>query len=195
MPASLMHCDTCCDVKSIFTPSAANTSAAPGLRRQSAIAMLCDRNAGAGHDEGRAGRNIEGARGVAAGTDHVHGVIRRIDLEHLGAHGRHRAGDLVDRLATHPERHEQAAHLRWRRFAGHHAVERSSSFVAREARAARDLGDERLEIVAHGFPRYDAARIAPAGAGRRPRCALKAAARSRKFFRIRWPFSEAMLSG
>ena len=48
------------------------------------------------------------------------------------------------------KRHQQRAHLRGRRFARHHAVEGGGRFLAREARAGRDLGDERFEIVGHG---------------------------------------------
>ena len=75
----------------------------------------------------------------------------RLDAQHLGAHGGDRAGDLVDGLAAHPQRHQEAAHLRRRRFARHHAVEGVRGFVAREHGAGRDLGDERLELVGHAI--------------------------------------------
>ncbi len=92
-----------------------------------------------------------------------------------------------------------AAHLRGRRFARHHAVEGAGCFRAGEARAGRDLGDERFEIVGHGLSPQPAAWAGDLRAGAaldvRPRCLFQAAARSRKFFSIRWPCSEAMLSG
>ena len=70
--------------------------------------------------------------------------------QHLGAHGRDRAGDFIDGFAAHAQRHQQAAHLRRRCFARHHAVEGGGGLLAREACAGRDLGDERFEIVGHG---------------------------------------------
>ena len=45
---------------------------------------------------------------------------------------------------------EQAAHLRGRRLARHHLLERAGGFLAGERGAGRDLADERLECVGHG---------------------------------------------
>ena len=50
-------------------------------------------------------------------------VIRRFDPHHFRAHRHRAAGDLIDRLAAYPKRHQQAAHLRRGRIAGHHDVE------------------------------------------------------------------------
>ncbi len=150
MPASRMQAPTCSALRSILTPSAPQHVGGAGLRRQRAIAVLGDRHAGAGDDERGAGRDVERAGGVAAGADHVDRVGRRFHAQHLGAHGGDRAGDLVDGFAAHAQRHQQRAHLRGRRFARHHAVEGAGCFRAREARAGRDLGDERFEIVGHG---------------------------------------------
>ena len=69
------------------------------------------------------------------------------------------------------KRHQQAAHLRGRRFARHHAVEGGGCLLAREARPGRDLGDERLEIVGHGVSSPARASVSRA-AGWRPRCGI-----------------------
>ena len=147
-----------------------------GARGERAVAVLGDRHAGARHDEGRAGRDVVGARRIAAGADHVDRVGRRRDAQHLLAHRGHRAGDLVDGLAAHAQRHQEAAHLRRRRLARHHAVEAARGLLARQRRAGRDLGDERLEIVGHGQPLR--ALNAPRGGCRRLRAARGRSRRS-----------------
>ena len=90
-----------------------------GLRGKAAIAMLGDRHAGAGDHEGRRRRDVDAVRAVAAGADDVDGAFGRFDPQHLLAHGGDRAGDLVDRLAAHAQRHQERADLAGRRFAGH----------------------------------------------------------------------------
>ena len=75
-------------------------------RGQRAIAVLGDGHAGAGHNDRGAGGNVERARSVAAGADDVDRVGRRGYAQHLGAHRRDRAGDLIDRLAAHAQRHQ-----------------------------------------------------------------------------------------
>ena len=102
-----------------------------------------------------------------------------------------RAGDLVDRLAAHPQRHQQRAHLRGRRVARHHLLERAGSFLARERGSGRDFADECLECIGHD-PALSSTGArdfcGPVGAAlRRPFEAFQAAAMSRKFFSIRWP--------
>ena len=120
-----------------------------GLRRQRAIAVLGDRHARAGDNKRRAGRNVERAGGVAAGADHVDGVRRRVDPQHLGAHRGDRAGDFIDRLAAHAQRHQKRAHLRRRRFARHHLLESGSGFLAAERGAGCDLPDQSPELYGH----------------------------------------------
>ena len=71
--------------------------------------------------------------------------------QHLRAHRRHRAGDLLDALAAHPQRHQEAAHLRGRHFARQHRVESRRGLGARQRRPGGDLGDQRLERF-HGCP-------------------------------------------
>src|SRR6185437_10977568 len=118
-----------------------------GTRRQCAIAVLGDRYAGAGDNERGTGRHIHRAGAVAAGPDHVDGIGRRVDAQHLGAHRRYRAGDLIDGFAADAKRHQQSAHLRWRCLAGHHAVKGGSRLLARQCRAGGDFSDDRFEVV------------------------------------------------
>ena len=119
-----------------------------GARREGAVAVLRHRHAAARDDQGRAGRDVVGAGGVAAGADHVDRVRRRLDAQHLRAHRGDGAGDLVDRLAAHAQRHQEAAHLRRGGFARHHEVERGGGLLAGQYRAGRDLSDERPELHA-----------------------------------------------
>ena len=72
---------------STLTPSAISTSAAPDLRGERPVAMLGDRHAAGGGDDRGQRRDIVGARGIAAGADDVDGVGRRLDPQHLAAHG------------------------------------------------------------------------------------------------------------
>ena len=110
-------------------------------RGQRAVAMLGDRHAGGGDDEGRGGRNVDAVRIVAAGTDDVDGAGRRHDAQHLVAHGGDGAGNLVDRLAAHAQRHQEAADLPRRRVARHDDVEGVARFLEGKRGARRHLGD------------------------------------------------------
>ena len=58
-------------------PSARQHVGRARLGGEGAVAVLGDRHAGAGHDEGRAGRDVVGAVVVAAGADDVDGAVRR----------------------------------------------------------------------------------------------------------------------
>ena len=117
-----------------------------GFGRQRAVAVLGDGHARAGDNEGRAGRDVVGARGIAAGADHIDRVGRRFHAQHLGAHGRDRAGDLLDILAAHPKAHKHGADLRGRRLAGHHDVKGEGGFRAGQRGAGRELADDGLQI-------------------------------------------------
>ena len=123
----------------------------PRTRRQCPVTMLGDGHAAASNDERRAGRDVDRTGAIAAGSDHIDGIGGRRDAQHLGAHGGDRAGDFFDGLATHPQRHQEAAHLRGRRFAGHHAVEGGSRLVTGQRRAGGDLADQGFEVVHHGL--------------------------------------------
>ncbi len=86
---------------------------------------------------------------IVAGADDIDGVGWRVHPQHFGAHGGNRAGDFLDRLAAHAQRHQQAAHLRGRRFARHHLLEGARRFFAGQRGAGRDFADERPECVGH----------------------------------------------
>ena len=198
MPASRMQAPTCSASRSILTPSACSTSAAPDFDDSARLPCLATGTpAPATMKAAQVEMLNEPEASPPVPTTSI-GIGRRLHAQHLGAHGGDRAGDLVDGFAAHAQRHQQAAHLRGRRFARHHAVEGAGGFLAREACAGRDLGDERFEIVGHGGASgCSRARRRTCARNRalRPRLAFQAAARSRKFFSIRWPCSEAMLSG
>ncbi len=74
----------------------------PRFRRKRPVAMLGHFQSGARRHEGGTGRNIVGARGIAAGADDVDGVGGRVDPQHLLAHDFDSTGDLVHGFAPHP---------------------------------------------------------------------------------------------
>ena len=147
MPASATQRPTCSGVMSILTPSEDSTSAAPERDDSARLPCLATGTPAPATMKRGAGRHVDRAGAVAAGADHVDGVGGSVDAQHLGAHRRYRAGDLVDGFAAHPQRHQQSAHLRGRRFAGHHAVEGGCGLVARQRGAGRDFADDRFEVV------------------------------------------------
>jgi hypothetical protein len=119
------------------------------------------------------------------GADHVDRVRGRCDLLHLGAHGGDRAGDFVDGLAAQPQAHQKPAHLRRRRLARHHVVEglADSSRVSVAPVATLPMSALKSSMLSSVRLRASAGRHVPRGG------------KSRKFFKIVWPFSDAMLSG
>ena len=123
MPASRMQRAIASGVEVDLDAERGQRVGGAGLRRQRAVAVLGDGNAGAGDDEGRGGRDVVAAGGIAAGADDVDGVGRRLDPGHLLAHGGDRAGDLVDGLAAHPQRRQERADLHRRRLARHDDAE------------------------------------------------------------------------
>jgi hypothetical protein len=74
MPASATQRPTWSGVRSILTPSEASTSAAPERDDSARLPCLATGHAGAGDDEGGAGRDVDRAGAVAAGADHVDGI-------------------------------------------------------------------------------------------------------------------------
>ena len=76
---------------------------------------------GTGGDEHRAGRDVEGVRGIAARAAGVHQVALVGDLDggrQLSHHLR-RGGDLTDGLLLHAQPHDEAGDLRRRQLAAH----------------------------------------------------------------------------
>ena len=114
-------------------------------RGRGAIAVLGDRHAAGGGDDRGERRDVERARTVAAGAHDIDRVRRRPDADHLGAHRRDRAGDFVDGLPAHPQRHEEPAHLRRGDFARQHRIESVFSLRPGEGRSRGDFCDQRLE--------------------------------------------------
>ena len=107
-----------------------------------------------------------------------------LDAQHLRAHGGDRAGDLLDRLAAHAQRHEQAAHLRGGGFARHHLLEGAGGLLARERRRRSRLWrSSALNVVGHGEVLNVPWRCAlPVGLGRAapPRAARSTRSRTRR---------------
>src|SRR5207249_12021650 len=111
-----------------------------GFRREGTVALLRDRYAAAGNDERAGGRDVERAGAIAAGPDRVDRPGRSLDRERLGAHDAGRAGDLVDALSSHPERHQKSADLRWGRIAAHDDLEGRLGLAFAQMPARRDRG-------------------------------------------------------
>ena len=82
-----------------------------GARGDRPVAVLGDRNAGRGHDEGRRRRDVERPAPVAAGPDDVDRPGRGDHPEHPGAHRPGEAGQLGRRLAAHPQGDEERRQL------------------------------------------------------------------------------------
>ncbi len=84
-------------------------------RRRSAVAVLRDRRAACGRDQGGRGGDVVRVRAVAACADDVDEVASlRVDPQHVLAHRLRAAGDLVRRLALRAQRDEEAGDLRGR---------------------------------------------------------------------------------
>jgi hypothetical protein len=81
-----------------------------------------------------------------AATTNWLAVERRLDCQHLGAHGAGRPGDFLHGLAADPERHQEAADLGRRGIAGHHHVEGRFGLFAGKRLTARGDGEQRFEI-------------------------------------------------
>ena len=130
----------------MLTPRAASTSAAPLLEEAARLPCLATGTLQAAHTNATAVEIFERAGLVAAGAAHIDRVGQGGDAQHLLAHRGDGAGDLVDRLAAHPHRHQEAAHLRRRRLARHHDGERQLRLGAGQRAALRREPDEALEV-------------------------------------------------
>ena len=99
---------------STSTPQAASTSALPLREETLRLPCLATVTPAAGDHQGRGGGDVEGPRAVAAGATGVehHATGRRADRRRAAAHDHGRGGDLRRRLALHPQRHQEGAHLR-----------------------------------------------------------------------------------
>ena len=124
----------------------------PGPRGHRPVAVLGDRHAGGRRDERRGGRDVERPAAVAAGPDDVDGALGRLDPDDPLAHRGREAGQLVDRLAAHPEAHQQRRQLGRRRLAVHHRAHRAACLVHRQRAAVDDRVERGLDQVAHRMP-------------------------------------------
>ena len=139
--------------------------------------MLGDLDAGAGDDQRRAGRDIVGARAIAAGADDVDGVRRRVDRRHLGAHGarpRRRSRPASRRAPAAPSGSRRSARASPRRT---DEVEGLRRLVARQRLRRPRPCRQGLEVV------HQVSAALP--------CGFHSAAKSRKFCRMRWPCSDS----
>src|ERR1700738_3000870 len=145
IPACAMQWVIASGPRSMRTPSAVSTSAAP--QREESARLPCLATGTPAPATMKAAQvemlNEPDASPPVATT----WMGWSFDGEHLRAHGANRAGDLVHGFAAHPQRHQQSAHLRGRGFARHHAVEGGCRLVARQCRAGGDFSDDRFEIL------------------------------------------------
>ena len=88
MPASATQRATPSGPSSMATPSASSTSAVPDRRGGGPVAVLADRHAAPGDDEGGQGGDVDAAQPVAAGADQVDHHLRRPQAERAAARRR-----------------------------------------------------------------------------------------------------------
>ena len=108
--------------------------------------MLGNGNAGAGHDERRASRDVVRAFGVAARAAGVDGAFRRTHRDSARAQGAGRAGNLIHRLAAGTHAHQQRADLRLAGAARHDRVEGLGRLALGECLARSHLAQVSAEI-------------------------------------------------
>lgn len=118
-----------------------------GFGRRRAVAVFRDRNAAGRDDQPRKGRDIPRTRGIAPRSHDVNRALWGLNGQHAAAHGFHRAGDFLHRLAAHAQGHEKARALRSGRPAGKKLAEREFRFVLRQRQSTGDLGDEGFERI------------------------------------------------
>ncbi len=109
--------------------------------------MLGDRDARAGNDQGRAGRDVVSAVVIAAGADDVDRAVGSAHAQHLGAERPRAAGQLLGRLATHLQPHQKGAHLGRGGIAIGHDVEGAFGLVDAERHAVAYLRQKTAKIV------------------------------------------------
>ena len=193
MPASLMQRAIASGRKIDLHAERREHVGRAGARRQRAVAVLGDRHAGARDDESRAGGDVVGAGRVAAGADDV-------DRVRAGASTR----SILARMAVTAPVISSTVSPRTRNAISRppicEGVASPDIMLSNAAAASSRVSVAPVATLAMSALKFDhdapqcAAFVA---ASRRPRpvAAFHAAARSRKFFKIRWPCSEAMLSG
>ena len=107
--SSMQRADRARGSRSISTPSASSTSARAAARVARAVAVLGDRAAGAGRDQRRGGRDVEGGA-PAAGAAGVDQVVARASRRRRASARivRGQAGELGNGLALGAQRDQEA---------------------------------------------------------------------------------------
>ena len=104
--------------------------------------MLRHPHAACGHDQRRAGRDIERPRAVAACPAGVeHAVVALRQLHGMRTHGAREADDFGWPLALHREANQESGDLSGRRAPVHHLAHRGGRFIGGEILAARQFVD------------------------------------------------------
>src|SRR5712692_1634019 len=154
-------------------------------RGERAVAVLGDRHPGAGHDEGRTGRDIEGARRIAACAA-TRSIFSRITVTApvISSTVSPRTRNAINRAPICEGVASPDIMVSKPRAA--------SSRVSVAPVAALAINPLNSSVT---FAPHSTRRAARLSTGRRPLDAFQAAAMSRKLRKIRWPCSEAMLSG
>ena len=105
--------------------------------------MLCDRNTACRRYDGRCRRDVEGVQTVTPGTTGVEQWA--LDLRANGfamlTKGARRSGDLVDRLALHPESHHERRDLSARGLPGEDGIHRGLDVTRGQVTPRDDLPD------------------------------------------------------
>ena len=110
------------------------------------VPVLRDRSPRRRSDDRSRRRDVERPPAVAARPDDVdHVVARRPHLQHVSPHRLRAAGDLVRGLALRPQRDQEPADLRGRRFASHDLAHHLACLVAPEVVPVEQLLDRSLD--------------------------------------------------
>ena len=122
------------------------------LAGDGAVAMLGNASAGAGGDDGCAGRDVEGGAAAATGADDVDEAfalgVGEGDGGGVGAHDVDKAGEFRGEFAAGGECGEEGCGLNLWGFAGEHGVEHGARLLAGECGSffgerAKDFFDDR----------------------------------------------------
>ena len=136
----------------------------PAPRRHGPVAVLGDHGARGRSDQRRRRRDVERVGAVAAGAAGVDQVgVRGRRRRHVGAHRPGAAGDLVGRLALHPERDQERGDLGRRGVAGHHLHHRHVRLLAREVAPLDELLDRARDHRPASMARKFSIRRRPCG--------------------------------
>jgi hypothetical protein len=110
-------------------------------RADAAVAVLGDRQAAGGGDEGGRGRDVDQARAVAAGAAAIgEQIIGPLERQRGGEQAARGADHLLGGLALHPQRDQHAGDLGRLQPAEHQPLEQMLGIVDRKILAGQQLG-------------------------------------------------------